>query len=184
MWTALRRRRNELARTTLAGFLSALAVLLAVGAAAPRTAHAATLPPGFSDNVVFSGLTNPASIRFASDGRVFVAEKGGVVKIFDSLSDPTPSVFVDLSTNVQNFWDRGLLGLALAPNFPTDPYVYVLYTYDHMLSGGAVPRWGDQCPNPPGATSDGCVVSARLSRFQASGNSVVGGEQVLIEDWC
>jgi glucose/arabinose dehydrogenase len=185
VWIPLpRRRRADLVRATLAAFLSSLAVLLAVSAAAPRAAHAATLPPGFSDNVVFSGLTNPTSIRFASDGRVFVAEKGGLVKVFDSLTDPSPSVFVDLSTNVQNFWDRGLLGLALAPNFPTDPYVYVLYTYDHQLSGGPVPRWGDQCPNPPGATTDGCVVSARLSRFQASGNSVVGGEQVLVEDWC
>jgi hypothetical protein len=34
---------------------------------------------------------------------------------------------------VYNFWDRGLLGMALAPGFPTNPYVYVLYTYDHEL---------------------------------------------------
>ncbi len=42
-----------------------------------------------------------------------------------------------------------------------------------------VPRWGDGCPNPPGATGDGCVVTGRLSRFTAGGS-----EQVLIEDWC
>ena len=76
-------------------------------------------------------------------------------------------------------------------NFPTTPYVYVLYTYDHELgSAAAPPRWGtpgvlsDPCPTPPGATGDGCVVSGRLSRLQAAGNVMTGAEQVLIEDWC
>ena len=81
--------------------------------------------------------------------------------------------------------------MALAPNFPADPYVYVLYTYDHELGSTApAPRWGtpgvysDPCPSPPGPTADGCVVSARLSRLQASGNVMTGTEQVLVEDWC
>jgi hypothetical protein len=42
-------------------------------------AGAATLPAGFQESVVFSGLTNPTAVRFASDGRVFVAEKRGVI---------------------------------------------------------------------------------------------------------
>jgi glucose/arabinose dehydrogenase len=69
--------------------------------------------------------------------------------------------------------------------------VYVLYTYDHVLGSTApAPRWGtpgvysDPCPNPPGATGDGCLVSGRLSRLQAAGNTMTGGEQVLVEDWC
>jgi PKD repeat protein len=82
--------------------------------------------------------------------------------------------------------------MTLAPNFPNDPYVYVLYTYDHELgSSTPAPRWGtsssysDPCPTPPGATADGCVVSGRLSRLQAgAGNVMTGGEQVLVEDWC
>jgi PKD repeat protein/glucose/arabinose dehydrogenase len=157
----------------------------------PGAAHAATLPAGFQESVVFSGLTNPTVVRFSSDGRIFVAEKRGVIKVFDSPSDPTPTIFADLNLNAYNFWDRGLLGMALAPNFPTDPYVYVLYTYDHELGSSApAPRWGtpgvysDPCPTPPGATTDGCVVSARLSRLQASGNTMTGSEQVLVEDWC
>jgi glucose/arabinose dehydrogenase len=115
--------------------LSLLLVLATVGSwlAAPTSARAATLPPGFQESVVFSGLTNPTAVRFSPDGRVFVAEKRGVIKVFDSLTDPTPDVFADLNVNVYNFWDRGLLGMTLAPNFPTDPYVYVLYTYDHEL---------------------------------------------------
>ena len=152
---------------------------------APTQASAATLPSGFTETTVFSGLTNPTVVRFASDGRVFVAEKSGLIKVFDSLTDTTPTTFADLRTNVHNFWDRGLLGMALAPNFPTSPYVYVLYTYDHELGGGAgPPRWGDGCPTPPGPTTDGCVVSGRLSRLQAAGNVMTGPEQVLVEDWC
>jgi glucose/arabinose dehydrogenase len=175
----------------------ALAVALVLGsltammAATAPAARAATLPAGFQESIVFSGLTNPTAVRFAPDGRVFVAEKRGVIKVFDSLTDTTPDVFADLNVNVYNFWDRGLLGMALAPNFPANPSVYVLYTYDHMLGSAApAPRWGtpgvysDPCPTPPGATGDGCVVSGRLSRLQAAGNVMTGAEQVLIEDWC
>ncbi len=88
---------------------------------------------------MFSGLSNPTAIRFASDGRVFVAEKSGQIKVFDSLSDPQPDMFADLRTQVHNFWDRGLLGLALDPGFPEDPSVYVLYTHDAAI-GGTAPR--------------------------------------------
>ena len=103
--------------------------------------------------------------------------------MFDNLADTTPTTFADLRTQVDDYWDRGLLGLALPPNFPTNPYVYVLYTYDAPI-GGTAPVWNDACPTPPGPTTDGCVVSARLSRLQAAGNVMTGTEQVLINDWC
>ena len=100
-------------------------------------------------------------------------------------------MFADLRTNVHNFWDRGLLGMALDPNFPAAPYVYVLYTYDHVLgdrgAGAEVGNAGGDSrplPDPAGATADGCVVSGRLSRLQAAGNVMTGSEQVLVEDWC
>ena len=152
---------------------------------APSAATAGTVPSGFQETVALSGLTNPMVVRFANDGRVFVAEKSGVIKVFDSLLDTTPTVFADLSTKVHNFWDRGLLGMALDPGFPETPFVYVLYSYDHELgSASAPPRWGDACPTPPGPTTDGCVISGRLSRLQAAGNVMTGNEQVLVEDWC
>jgi hypothetical protein len=95
--------------------------------------------------------------------------------VFDSLSDTTADTFADLSSNVHDFWDRGMLGMTLDPGFTTGrPYVYVLYSYDAPI-GGSPPTWGDACPNPPGATADGCVVSGRLSRLTASGNSMSGG---------
>jgi glucose/arabinose dehydrogenase/PKD repeat protein len=155
----------------------------------PEPAAAASLPPGFQEEIVFSNLTQPTAVRFSPDGRVFVAEKSGLIKVFDNLTDTTPTVFADLRTQVHNFWDRGLLGLALPPSFPTNPWVYVLYTFDAAI-GGTAPRWGsvggtsDGCPTPPGATDDGCVVAGRLSRLQAAGNTMTGSEQVLIEGWC
>jgi glucose/arabinose dehydrogenase len=149
-----------------------------------------SVPAGFTESVVWSGLLNPTEIRFAADGRVFVAEKSGTIKVFANLTDTTPTVFSDLVPAVHNFWDRGLLGLALDPKIAngtggTGDYVYVLYAYDHVLgSASPAPRWGDTCPSPPGATSDGCVISGRLSRFPVSGTTISGPEQVLIEDWC
>ena len=154
-----------------------------VAQAGPGRAGASTVPSGFRDSVVLSGLTNPTVMQFAPDGRIFVGQKNGVIKVFQSLTDTSPVTVADLSGEVDDYWDRGLLGLALDPNFPTDPYVYVLYTYDAPI-GGTAPRWNDGCPTPPGATTDGCVVSARVSRLQISGNVMAGSEQVLVSGWC
>ena len=62
--------------------------------------------------------------------------------------------------------------------------------YDAPI-GGTAPRWGiaggdarTAARRRPAPTADGCVVSGRLSRLQATGNVMTGAEQVLIEDWC
>jgi glucose/arabinose dehydrogenase len=151
-----------------------------LGSAANQlVAAAAPAPPGFTESVAFSGLTAPTAVRFAADGRAVVAEKGGRIKVFDSLSDPTPTTIADFSTAVHDFWDRGLLGLALDPNYVSNGNIYVLYAYDKAPNSSQVPRWGDGCPTPPGATGDGCVITGRLSRVSST-----GAENVLIEDWC
>lgn len=143
-------------------------------------AAAVTLPTGFQEQIVFTGLNQPTNLEFAPDGRVFVAEKGGRVKVYADLADPTPTVFADLSTNVHNQWDRGLLGLALPPDFPANPWVYVLYTYD-APPGQTAPVWNDVCPDP---SNGRCLVTGRLSRLRANGDSMTGTEQVLVQDWC
>jgi glucose/arabinose dehydrogenase len=171
--------------------LGACLALATLGCAviAPAHAGAITLPANFQESTPITGLTNPIAVRFSPDGRVFVGEKSGLIKVYDGLSDPTATVFADLRTNVYNFWDRGMLGMVLDPEFPVDPYVYVLYAHDAEI-GGTAPLWGnpgetsDPCPTPPGPTSDGCVISGRLSRLTASGDVMSGPEQVLIEDWC
>ena len=60
-----------------------------------KTQAGATMAtPGFVETTVLSGLDAPTVVRFASDGRVFVAEKGGKILVFDDLSDTTPTTFV------------------------------------------------------------------------------------------
>src|SRR6266550_1527058 len=143
---------------------------------------ASVLPSGFQDSAVISGLSAPTAVRFASDGRIFVAQKNGLVLEYDSLTDTTPTTVVDLRAAVDDYWDRGLLGLALDPNFPTSPYLYVSYAYD-APPGGTAPTWNDACPTPPGPNTDGCVIQGRLSRLTISGNTATN-EQVLIQGWC
>jgi glucose/arabinose dehydrogenase len=155
----------------------------------PSAAAGVTLPPGFEESTVITGLRAPTAIEFAPNGRVFVAEKSGIVKTFDSIADTTPTVFADLRTQVYNYSDRGLLSIAIDPEFPARPYVYVFYVHDAAI-GGTAPRWGqsgatnDPCPNPPGDTADGCVVSGRIARLRAEGQVMSGPETVLVEDFC
>ena len=150
-----------------------------------------TATPGFQDVVLpQTGLDGPTAVQFASDGRIFVAEKSGRVFLYDNLGDATPTLFADLRTNVHNFWDRGLLGMALHPNFPATPYIYVLYTYDAVPPTISAPRWGlpdvtdDDCTV---ATTTGCVVTGRLTRLNLndySGTPLKStNETVLVEDW-
>jgi glucose/arabinose dehydrogenase len=156
-------------------------------------AQASVLPSGFHDTVVFSGLTNPTAVRFSPDGRVFVAEKSGLLVEYDSLADTTPTTVADFSSETDDYDDRGLLGLALDPDFPARPYVYLLYTYDAPPGPDqTAPVWDDACPTPPGPTTDGCVVTGRLVRIQVSGDpaagtptTMVGSPTTLISDqWC
>ena len=128
-------------------------------------------------------------MRFLPDGRVLVAEKSGLIKLFPNLTTNSYAVVADLRTEVHNFWDRGLLGLAIDPNFASNNFIYVLYSYDAAI-GGTPPRWGvagqtsDGCPTPPGATTDGCVISSRLSRLTAAGSDWTASETPFVNDWC
>ncbi len=170
--------------------LALLVLAAALVAVPPAPARAAELPAGFRETTAFDGLSEPTVVAFAPDGRVLVAEKNGRVQLFDDLADPTPALYADLRGQVHNFWDRGLLGMAVAPGWPEDPSVYVLYTYDHdPAAPDDLPRWGepgangDGCPDPPGATRDGCVVTGRLSRLAPGPDGAVV-ETPIITDWC
>ena len=55
---------------------------------------------------VGGGFVNPTAVRFAPDGRAFVAEKRGIVKAFDSIADTTPTTVIDLRTATDDYWDR------------------------------------------------------------------------------
>jgi YD repeat-containing protein len=166
-------------------------------------AQATVLPSGFREEVIYSGLEEPMALSIAADGKVFVAEKAGKVKVFEDFEDETPQVFADLRTEVYDTGDRGIMGMELDPDFPASPYVYVLYTYDAILNvdpddpnfaeESQIPRWGtpdttgDPCPKPAGENEvNGCPVFGRLVRLTAGGpgGTEAIAEKPLVEGWC
>ena len=89
------------------------------------SAQAATLPSGFSETRVASGLSSPTAMAVAPDGRVFVTQKGGALRVVRNnalLSTPF------LTVSVNTVGERGLLGVAFDPDFPSNRFVYVYYT--------------------------------------------------------
>src|SRR4051794_21543892 len=110
--------RQRLARrlyTLLLILVMTLGLAAALGPAAPT--YAASAPPNFQVTAVVTGLKNPTDFQFAADGRLFVAEKAGIIKVFDSVTDTSPTIFADLSTQVyKGPNDHGILGLALDPS--------------------------------------------------------------------
>ncbi|MEI5673611.1 MULTISPECIES: PQQ-dependent sugar dehydrogenase [unclassified Nocardioides] len=168
------------------------AVALVVGLLAPIGVPSGTavadpvLPSGFQDRVVIGGLDQPTVVDFAADGTAFVGNQAGVISTVARAGAGfagTPAPFADLTRSVQNYWDRGLVGLAVDPALGTGAgrdFVYVAYAYDRdpRDPAGEVPAWGnpaapyyDDCPAPaslePGG-SPGCVASIRVTRLAAA----------------
>jgi glucose/arabinose dehydrogenase/PKD repeat protein len=149
-------------------------------------ASATVIEPGFQVATLFSGLNTPTAVTIAPDGRFFVAERDGIIKEYDNASDSTPTQVADLRTQVHAVGDRGLLGLVVDPQFPTRPYLYVLYIVDAQ-PGGTAPFYNDTCPLSPSGAKDGCPAFGRLSRLTiAANNQMTGPEFELIAGnyWC
>ncbi|MGB2696094.1 MAG: PQQ-dependent sugar dehydrogenase [Dehalococcoidia bacterium] len=105
------------------------------------------------------GLDQPTAFAFAPDGRIFIAGKRGDVRIArDGVLLPTP--FIQLAADT--FAQRGLLGLALDPNFETNGYVYLYYTLER------------QGANPKGPRT------ARLVRVTAGGDIAAAGSEMVL----
>lgn len=118
---------------------------------------AQSFPANFAAVQVATGL-DPVGMDVAPDGRVFLAEKNGKVRIVKNGSLlATPFVTIP---NVDSWNERGLLKVLLDPDFNSNKFVYVYYTY--KASGSS-------------------VSNNRVSRFTANGDvAVAGSEQVLI----
>jgi glucose/arabinose dehydrogenase len=84
------------------------------------------LPQGFTQSRVVSGLTDPTDMEFAPDGRLFVAEEAGKVRI--AKPGGTLATFLDISAKVDSNGERGLQALTFDPGFATNRYVYLHYT--------------------------------------------------------
>ena len=115
----------------------------------------ADVPAGFSDTMVASGLDHPVALDFAPDGRVFVTEQKGTVRVIkDGALLPAPFVSLDVSSA----GERGADGIVLDPGFATNHYVYVYYT-------AKTPQ-----------------VHNRVSRFTESADVAVPGSETVIFD--
>ena len=90
----------------------------------------ADLPEGFSEERVASGLDLPTAIVYAPDGRLFIAEKAGVVRVVDPAGKLLADAFITLEDEINNGGDRGLMGIELDPNFLENGYVYLFYAVD------------------------------------------------------
>lgn len=89
----------------------------------------AALPAGFETETLTGGLNLPTQMTFAADGRIFIAEKDGTVVVWkNGALLPTPVIKL---TDVNSYGDRGLLGIAIDPQFATNNYMYLLYTREN-----------------------------------------------------
>ncbi|MEM8560172.1 MAG: PQQ-dependent sugar dehydrogenase, partial [Bacteroidota bacterium] len=127
-----------------------------------------TLPSGFAvENAAGTDVFFlPVDLAFATDGRLFVAEKEGVVWIVkDGRKLATP--FLDLQDEVLESGDRGMTSIALDPDFATNGYVYVFYTV-----------------NPGGGEDEDRLDSfARITRYTAGGDRArLGTRRVILDD--
>ncbi|MGZ8452580.1 MAG: PQQ-dependent sugar dehydrogenase [Candidatus Binatia bacterium] len=105
-------------------------VIGSVGFSAKAHAQIVFNDPGFiSETVATLPPYTPIGLTFAPDGRIFIWQKSGVVQIVkNSALLPTP--FLDIQAHVNQCSDRGLLGLALDPDFVNNGFVYLLYTLE------------------------------------------------------
>ena len=126
--------------------------LIAISAA---VVNAATVPAGFTDAVVAGGLSNPSAMALAPDGRIFVCQQGGALRVIkNGALLPTPF----LTVTVDSSGERGLLGIAFDPNFLSNQLIYVYYT----------------------ATTP--TIHNRISRFTANGDVALAGSETIIMD--
>ncbi len=141
-----------------------------------KLSHAQTLPTGFSFTEI-TGWTQPVGTAFNNDGtKLFVWEKGGKVFVsnWNSLSSSyvkQATAVLDISPEVGDWRDHGMLGFALDPNFDVNGFIYVSYVVDrhHLLFFG-LPSYNNNTNNYYSATI------GRVTRYQttvSAGNLVV-----------
>lgn len=110
----------------------ASAVLGTAGATGLARAGDPMVPPGFAITQIVSDLTRPVKMVFTGDGRIFVTEMRGMVHVIEN-GVRLPEPFIDLTAEVNGRGERGLLGIALDPDFLSNHKVYLLYTVDPVF---------------------------------------------------
>jgi glucose/arabinose dehydrogenase len=150
--------------------------MLLLSSAPPARTAPTLLDPELSVRPVITGLNFPTSIAFLGPDDLFVLEKntGRVLRVTGGVNQ---GAVLDLAVNFGS--ERGLLGIALHPDFPANPGVYLYWTC-RTFSSPANPFFPDQfdCPGPPalGADTDDLLqvplLANRVDRFRWTGSSL------------
>jgi glucose/arabinose dehydrogenase len=156
--------RSEL---SLQYFSVILAVAIAWACLIVSPASAATLPTNFTETLIAGGLSNPTAMAFAPDGRIFVTQQGGQLRVIKNgslLATPFVSLTVDSNG------ERGLLGIAFDPNFATNNFIYVYYTATTPSLHNRVSRFTASLGNPDVAMAGSEVVILDLNNLAGATN--------------
>jgi glucose/arabinose dehydrogenase len=107
----------------------------------------AAVTGGFVDELIASGISQPTAMAFTPDGRLFVAQQNGLLRVVTTrpralLSAP----FSTVTTNGSG--EQGLLGVAIDPDFETNGHVYVYYTATTPNVHNRVSRFTASATNP------------------------------------
>ena len=149
-----------------------LASVLGTSAAAAEP----TVIPGFREQVVMSGLTDPTSFAFLPDGRVIVTQKDG--RLFLVVEGrPLTSAMLTLQPSEEN--ERGVSGVTVDPSFVDNGYIYVYYTTS------AQSCFGRTCDQASRAAAQDRVYPGpknRVSRFTLVGDAVDPDSETVILD--
>jgi glucose/arabinose dehydrogenase len=144
----------------------AVALLLPVFLGLAALDARATVPFGFSDELIAGGFNIPVGVRFDHLGRALLWEKGGRVLIVEANGTVLPTPLIDLTDEVHGQHDRGLLGVALDPAYANNGYIYFLYNVD--------PIFGEPDENPDSATW------SRLTRYTVVGNQADPASRLVL----
>jgi putative heme-binding domain-containing protein len=123
------------------------------------------LPKGFTIHSVATGLTGAVALDLAPDGRIFVCEQTGALRVIQD-GRLLPEPFVTLP--VQAEWERGLIGITIDPDFANKPYVYVCYVAKEPYIHHVVSRF----------IADGNVARSNSEQILLSGDdqATLGGK--------
>lgn len=103
---------------------SRLSIYVVMTASLALFGEASALPPGFQKQAIYGNSGLPATIRFAPDGRLFVAEYfSGQILVYTNPPFGGHTVWATLSANTVD----GVPGMAFHPSFPDSPYVYFMH---------------------------------------------------------
>jgi glucose/arabinose dehydrogenase len=131
------------------------------------------LPPGFTETLFASGVGLASCMAFAPDGRLFVCEKDGDLRVIQADGTVSPRPFLHVNVNDTN--EYGLLGVAFDPQFAVNRYVYVYYTVATTPIHCRVSRFTASLANPNVAEFESEQIVLQLDNLSSPFSAHVGG---------